>query len=199
MTTDTESPSGSWEREWDARPHSTDELRKEIASLRERIRSYVGEIEELKANASRGSGEAEGRQEGCQNCKDFWEALKLLSARGSQAATEMLQTLESGGTGSTPAVESITITLNEREGDYGLFGDFSDKAEFSQKLKDMINDSFGWTEFASPTEKESMHMIIHKISRIVHGNPSHVDSWRDIAGYAMLAVNYLDAEKGAPR
>jgi hypothetical protein len=109
----------------------------------------------------------------------------------SETSAEGLSALDGEGAGSASSIE-IDSTLNEREGDYGLFGDFADKAEFSQKLKSMVDDSFGWVEFASPAEKEALHMIIHKISRVVWGNPSHVDSWLDIAGYAMLVVKHLE-------
>lgn len=35
-------------------------------------------------------------------------------------------------------------------------------------------------------------MICHKLARIVNGDPGYSDSWRDIAGYAMLVSNRLD-------
>jgi hypothetical protein len=31
-------------------------------------------------------------------------------------------------------------------------------------------------------------MIQHKISRILNGNPNHIDSWADIAGYAHIVA-----------
>jgi hypothetical protein len=34
-------------------------------------------------------------------------------------------------------------------------------------------------------------MIAHKIGRIVNGDPDHVDSWVDIAGYAQLVADEL--------
>ena len=36
---------GSWQREWDKRTHTTDEFRQEIKELRERIKSYLIDIE----------------------------------------------------------------------------------------------------------------------------------------------------------
>jgi len=39
--------------------------------------------------------------------------------------------------------------------------------------------------------KEAIHMICHKISRIVNGNCNNSDSWDDIAGYAKLVANHL--------
>lgn len=45
MVIDKESPPGSWEREWDARPHSPSEFRNEINELRFRIKGYLKDIE----------------------------------------------------------------------------------------------------------------------------------------------------------
>ena len=45
MTIDKESPPGSWQKEWDARPHSVSELRHEISELRNRIKGYLKDIE----------------------------------------------------------------------------------------------------------------------------------------------------------
>ena len=41
-------------------------------------------------------------------------------------------------------------------------------------------------------------MILHKVARILNGDPDYVDSWADIAGYAQLVVNILEKRsKGA--
>jgi hypothetical protein len=46
-------------------------------------------------------------------------------------------------------------------------------------------------------QKEGLHMILHKIGRIVNGDPDYVDSWLDIAGYATLVADYLtELKKG---
>jgi len=34
-------------------------------------------------------------------------------------------------------------------------------------------------------------MIAHKIARIINGDPNHLDSWHDIAGYATLVEQEL--------
>lgn len=36
---------GSWQKEWDAKSHTTQEYRQEIRELRERIKGYLKEIE----------------------------------------------------------------------------------------------------------------------------------------------------------
>ena len=38
---------------------------------------------------------------------------------------------------------------------------------------------------------EALEMIVHKIGRIVNGNPDKVDHWVDIAGYAKLIADRL--------
>lgn len=35
-------------------------------------------------------------------------------------------------------------------------------------------------------QKEALHMIATKISRVLNGDPNHADHWDDIAGYAFL-------------
>ena len=37
-------------------------------------------------------------------------------------------------------------------------------------------------------------IILNKLARIL-GDPKHLDSWRDIAGYATLVVNYLEKKE----
>jgi hypothetical protein len=44
--------------------------------------------------------------------------------------------------------------------------------------------------------QETLDMIAHKIGRIIAGNPAEPDHWRDIAGYAQLVANRLEATNG---
>lgn len=41
-------------------------------------------------------------------------------------------------------------------------------------------------------------IILNKLLRIL-GDPSHLDSWRDIAGYATLIVTYLETHSDSQR
>ena len=34
-------------------------------------------------------------------------------------------------------------------------------------------------------------MILHKLARILNGDPNYVDSWHDIAGYAILVEDII--------
>jgi len=39
----------------------------------------------------------------------------------------------------------------------------------------------------SDTQREAAEMILHKLGRIVAGDPNFADHWDDIAGYAVIA------------
>jgi hypothetical protein len=65
-------------------------------------------------------------------------------------------------------------------------GEFSDNARVMQGLKNIVRDEPTWTH-ASYVQREALEMILHKIGRIVTGNPNEPDHWLDIEGYARLA------------
>lgn len=68
------------------------------------------------------------------------------------------------------------------------YGDFTEHARISQSLKDVV-----WHECKEmrPFQKEALEMILHKVARIINGDPDYDDSWKDIAGYAQLVVDRL--------
>jgi hypothetical protein len=52
------------------------------------------------------------------------------------------------------------------------------------------------------SQSEGLSMILHKIARILCGNPNEPDHWRDIAGYATLVAKELEANgvvEGSPQ
>ena len=67
-------------------------------------------------------------------------------------------------------------------------GDYSVHARITQDLKDLMFDQDNWATLTA-AEKECLHMIAHKIGRILAGNPHFKDHWDDIAGYAKLVVD----------
>lgn len=73
-------------------------------------------------------------------------------------------------------------------------GDFTHVAEKAQLLKAVMRDSINW-KVLKQEGKESCEMIASKLARILCRNPTEPDHWRDIAGYAMLVANRLEAEK----
>ena len=74
------------------------------------------------------------------------------------------------------------------------YGPFENNAVIAQGLKDYLrNDSRTLWQVASPVEREAVHQIFSKISRwATSPGAKHIDSWKDIAGYALLVVEYLD-------
>ena len=67
-------------------------------------------------------------------------------------------------------------------------GDFSQSAYLVQSMKSSVRHSASMENvYLSPVQWEALDNIFGKIGRIVCGDPSHVDSWVDIQGYAKLA------------
>ena len=87
--------------------------------------------------------------------------------------------------------ESPTEALITERG--SRYGKFKDGAEIMQSLKDTMRDVDGWNNLTA-SQKEALDMIQHKIGRILNGDPTYDDSWKDIAGYATLIVNELNEE-----
>jgi hypothetical protein len=69
-------------------------------------------------------------------------------------------------------------------------GDFATHAHIAQALKDAA--FIRGKDTLSFTQREALEMILHKIARIVNGDPNHKDHWDDIAGYATLAARELN-------
>lgn len=65
-------------------------------------------------------------------------------------------------------------------------GNFVDHATITQNLKRDMRAWDNWDKLSTP-QKEALEMIVHKIGRILAGNPNYKDHWDDIAGYAELA------------
>lgn len=87
--------------------------------------------------------------------------------------------------------ESPTEALITERG--SRYGKFKDGADIMQSLKDTMRDVDGWNNLTA-SQKEGLDMIQHKIGRILNGDPTYDDSWKDIAGYATLIVNELNGE-----
>ena len=87
-------------------------------------------------------------------------------------------------------VTSVDTVLNDRAKDYGKF---IEGAEIMQMLKRLVHNYIEarGTQLAFD-QREAIDMIIHKLGRIINGNPDKVDSWRDVAGYATLVADRLE-------
>lgn len=89
------------------------------------------------------------------------------------------------------AVDDVDDTVTQRGERYGLF---ADGAVIMQDLKAVMRATPGW-ERLTPSQREALEMIQHKIGRVLNGDPMYDDSWRDIAGYATLILNELNGVK----
>jgi len=89
-----------------------------------------------------------------------------------------------------PPMPEVDATLDARALDYGKF---IEGAEVMQMLKRVVQNALNNRDKTlAHDQAEAMDMIIHKIGRIVNGNPDVVDHWLDIAGYAKLVADRLE-------
>lgn len=76
-----------------------------------------------------------------------------------------------------------------------VHGNFAEGATITQGVLALVQSGSSWPRM-SAAKKEAIHMIIHKIHRIVTGNPDHKDHWDDIGGYGQLGAD--DCAEAAP-
>lgn len=84
-------------------------------------------------------------------------------------------------------MNNLIETLTERGSRYGKF---ESHALVTQELKCIMFETPKWRDLAYD-QKEALEMIVHKIGRILNGDPDYDDSWVDIAGYAKLVADRL--------
>jgi hypothetical protein len=91
-------------------------------------------------------------------------------------------------------MESIEVQdiLADRHTRYGSYGT---TALIAQQLKGMMHETQSWHKL-TPSQREGLEMIQHKIARILNGDPKYIDSWVDIVGYATLIVESMEDKNG---
>lgn len=89
-------------------------------------------------------------------------------------------------------MSDIRSILEERGKRYGSF---EDHALISQALRGVTLTHSDGRLLMKPFQKEAIDMILHKIARILNGDPDYIDSWADIGGYAQLVVDILEKNK----
>lgn len=87
---------------------------------------------------------------------------------------------------------TVESTLADRTPKYG---DFKDMSRVAQVIKYQIRAAGRWMTM-TPSMHEALDMIALKLARIACGDPTVIDSWHDIAGYAMLIEREL--KSGVP-
>lgn len=92
---------------------------------------------------------------------------------------------------------SVEETLKDRGNKYG---NWEDHAQITQCFKNFTRQILAKQQKeVHPAAMEALDMIFLKIGRIVNGDPSYVDSWVDIAGYATLEVHRLSGHQSPER
>lgn len=64
-------------------------------------------------------------------------------------------------------------------------GEYAEHARATQHTMRLWEAERNWPTLSN-MQKETLHMIAHKVGRILTGNPDVEDHWDDIAGYARL-------------
>ena len=128
---------------------------------------------------------------------DFWAEIADKWIEVGNPENDMLWLLD----GKEPPSETLEDEVNNIDGKNHLdtilaergakYGSFTSQAAFAQYLKTTLHEHRNWDELRD-SQKEALEMIMHKISRILNGDPNYDDSWRDIAGYAELIVKELN-------
>jgi len=89
--------------------------------------------------------------------------------------------------------DNVDKTLDTRAKDYGKF---KDGAALMQSIKrSMAEHAARHNKAFADDQWEALEMIVHKIGRIVNGNPDVTDHWVDIAGYATLVADRLEGRE----
>lgn len=82
---------------------------------------------------------------------------------------------------------SIAQILEERKSQHG---ELLTQSTISQGMKDAMRFTPKWNDLKAD-QKECLEMIVHKIARILAGDPNFVDHWDDVSGYSILVANRL--------
>ena len=86
---------------------------------------------------------------------------------------------------------SIKDTLEERGSKYGPM---ERNADLTMKLMACVLEAPGG-ENLSNMHEECIHMIFHKISRMVNGDCMYADNAHDIVGYGKLLEDWINEKK----
>lgn len=80
----------------------------------------------------------------------------------------------------------VNEILTERQSQYGSF---ENVALYTELVNKVLSNNM---EQRTDAMNMAIYMIASKLARIASGDPTHKDSWLDIAGYAQLVVNTLE-------
>jgi len=78
-------------------------------------------------------------------------------------------------------------TIDLLEARQTTHGDFTDNAFHGQLLRKYFRSTTHWEQMPD-VHREALDQIAGKLSRILSGQSTFDDHWKDIAGYATLAL-----------
>lgn len=81
--------------------------------------------------------------------------------------------------------KTLDEVLKERKGQHG---NFLDHSKIAQSLKRTVKSGVSYNQLTD-IELEGLEMMLHKIARIVSGNPHLREHWIDCSGYSTLVAN----------
>lgn len=85
-------------------------------------------------------------------------------------------------------MDDLQATLQERGKTHG---DFRENSKIAEGCIAIFEASTNWSRLTD-SMRQTLRMDVHKIGRILSGNPFEPDHWRDKAGYNTLIVNQLN-------
>lgn len=86
---------------------------------------------------------------------------------------------------------TIETILAERGAAYGSY---KDGTRIAMDLYALVQDTPSFDSM-DPAQQYAMFMFCAKMARLLNGDPHHVDSWNDIAGYATCVVKTLTGDE----
>ncbi len=93
-------------------------------------------------------------------------------------------------------MNKVKEVLEERGATYG---DFATIAKFTNQLQQTVRDFIPYEKEIPDHMQLAINMILHKIVRAVNGDTTYIDTWTDIAGYALLVADELAKAKIKPK
>ena len=157
--------------------------------IREQLNVSLSYVHALKKQLAEGVGEAVEtvRQTAAEHTNKVKEMIEDWRVEAeAEAVLGMPCTRECF---SEPEVGDVDAILDVRASNYGAF---IDNARITQRLKAVAHQFAGQNNKTFDADQaEALDMIFTKIGRILNGDPNHLDSWLDIAGYAKLVADRL--------
>lgn len=76
---------------------------------------------------------------------------------------------------------------------HGTHGEFTENAQVTEDIMDILHASPQW-QVMPAFSKTAIYFIVHKLARIVCGDFSFFDHWKDIQGYAKITEDRFNEQ-----